>query len=97
MPRFSRRGEIPIACNKLTMFVDIQQNLLYYVVAAWEEDFTGYVIDYGSYPDQQRAYFTLRDARRSASPWIVDAEKLMTISSGPTCHFHFSGFALAGG
>ena len=43
----------------------MQQKLLFYVVAAWETDFTGYVIDYGSYPDQQRPYFTLRDARRT--------------------------------
>ena len=44
------------------MFIDVQAKLLYYVVAAWEDDFTGYVIDYGAYPDQKRAYFTLRDA-----------------------------------
>ena len=30
--------------------------------AVWV-DFTGYVLDYGAYPDQQCAYFTLRDAR----------------------------------
>jgi phage terminase large subunit GpA-like protein len=47
------------------MFVDLQQKLLFYVVAAWEDDFTGYVIDYGAYPDQGRPYFTLRDARRT--------------------------------
>jgi hypothetical protein len=58
-----RRGEAPIACNHLTMFVDVQANLLFFVVAAWEDDFTGYVTDYGSFPDQQRPYFTLRDAR----------------------------------
>jgi phage terminase large subunit GpA-like protein len=40
---------------------------LFYVVAAWESDFTGYVIDYGTYPDQQRLYFTLRDARHTLS------------------------------
>ena len=39
--------------------------LLFYVVAGWEDDFTGYVIDYGTYPDQQRPYFTLRDARHT--------------------------------
>ncbi|TWU54738.1 Phage terminase large subunit (GpA) [Rubripirellula tenax] len=33
--------------------------------AAWEDDFTGYVVDYGSYPDQQRAHFSLRDARHT--------------------------------
>jgi hypothetical protein len=34
-------------------------------VAAWEDDFTGYVIDYGTFPDQQRPYFTLRDIRHT--------------------------------
>ena len=58
-----RRGEVPIGCNHLTMFIDVQQNLLFYVVCAWEDDFTGYVIDYGTYPKQHRPYFTLRDAR----------------------------------
>ena len=60
-----QRGEIPLSCNHLTMFVDVQQKMLFYVVAAWEENFTGYVVDYGSFPDQQRAYFTLRDARQT--------------------------------
>lgn len=32
---------------------------------AWEDDFTGYVIDYGTYPDQRRAYFTLRDVQKT--------------------------------
>ena len=58
-----RRGEVPIGANHLTMFIDVQQSLLFYVVCAWEDDFTGYVLDYGTYPDQHRAYFTLRDAR----------------------------------
>src|SRR5690606_553550 len=57
------RGEVPIGCNHLTMFIDVQQALLFFVVAAWEVDFTGYVVEYGSFPDQQRPYFTLRDAR----------------------------------
>lgn len=59
------RGEVPLAANYLTMFIDVQQKLLFFVVCAWEEDFTGYVIDYGTYPDQKRAYFTLRDATRT--------------------------------
>lgn len=66
-----QRAEIPIACNHLTMFIDVQQKLLFYCVCAWEDDFTGYVVDYGSYPDQKRQYFTLRDARHTlatASP-----------------------------
>jgi len=58
-----QRRIVPVGCNHLTMFVDVQANLLFFVVAAWEDDFTGYVVDYGSFPDQQRPYFTLRDAR----------------------------------
>jgi hypothetical protein len=58
-----QRGEVPIGCQHLTMFVDVQANLLFFVVAAWEDDFTGYVVDYGTFPEQKRPYFTLRDAR----------------------------------
>ncbi|MEO2018303.1 MAG: terminase gpA endonuclease subunit, partial [Fuerstiella sp.] len=56
---------IPLSCNHLTMFIDVQQKMLFYVVAAWEDNFSGYVVDYGGFPDQQRAYFTLRDARQT--------------------------------
>jgi hypothetical protein len=60
-----KRGEIPIGCNHLTMFIDVQGKLLFYCFCAWESDFTGYVVDYGAFPDQQRRYFTLREARPS--------------------------------
>jgi len=60
-----RRGEIPLGASHLAMFIDVQASLLFFVVTAWEDDFTGYVVDYGSYPDQKRPYFTLRDARHT--------------------------------
>ena len=71
--KFNRldRGCISIGCNHLTAFIDIQQKLLYYMVAAWEDNFTGYIVDYGCYPDQHRAYFTLRDARQTL---VTEAE-----------------------
>jgi phage terminase large subunit GpA-like protein len=47
------------------MFVDVQATLLFFAVAAWEDDFTGYLLDYGTFPDQRRPYFTLRDARQT--------------------------------
>jgi hypothetical protein len=58
-----RAGEIPIGCNHLTMFIDVQQKVLFWMLCAWEENFTGYVVDYGSWPEQRRPYFTLRDVR----------------------------------
>ena len=59
------RGEVPLACTKVTMFIDVHDRLLYWCVCAWEEDFTGYVLDYGTFPDQRRGYFTMADARRT--------------------------------
>lgn len=59
------RGHVPLGAGHLTVFVDVQATLLYWLVAAWEDDFTGYVVDYGAYPEQRRPYFTLRDAKRT--------------------------------
>ena len=57
----SCRG-VPVSANHLTMFIDVQKSLLFYVVCAWDDDFTGYLIDYGTWPDQRRRYFSLADA-----------------------------------
>jgi hypothetical protein len=59
------RAVVPLAVNHLTAFIDVQGALLYWAVAGWDEEFTGYVVDYGAYPDQRRAYFQLRDASRT--------------------------------
>jgi hypothetical protein len=56
------KDKIPIDCDKLTMFIDVQKALLFYVVTAWSDDFTGAVIDYGAWPDQKRRHFSLTDA-----------------------------------
>ena len=60
-----QRGVVPMGASHLTMFVDVQGKALFHTVVAWEDDFTGYLIDYGTYPDQGRAYFTLRDVQRT--------------------------------
>jgi len=59
------RGVLPLGAAHLTMFIDVQQKALFWLIAAWEESFTGYVLDYGTWPDQRRAYFTLRDVHRT--------------------------------
>ena len=59
------RRRVPLKCDRLTMFVDVQKALLFYVVIAWAEDFTGAVIDYGSWPDQRRHEYSLADANPS--------------------------------
>jgi hypothetical protein len=56
------RGEIPPAATHLTMFIDVHDRLLFYAVVAWEENFSGHVVDYGTFPDQGRRTYTLADA-----------------------------------
>ena len=62
--RLSRvpRGTVPLgAGDYVTAFIDVQQDILFYLVAAWSSDFTGTIIDYGTEPDQRRHYFGLQD------------------------------------
>lgn len=60
-----KRGVAPLGRDHLTAYIDVQGNLLWYMVCAWSNDFTGDVIDYGTWPDQKSEYFTKRDARRT--------------------------------
>ena len=55
-------GKVPLACDKVTAFVDIQKSLLFYAVVAWNDEFTGAVLDYGAWPDQRRKTFSLATA-----------------------------------
>lgn len=55
--------EIPLSAEHLTAFIDVQQGVLWWAVVAWQQNFTGYVVDYGTWPDQRRTYFVLRDAK----------------------------------
>ncbi|MBI1375814.1 MAG: hypothetical protein GC159_24150 [Phycisphaera sp.] len=64
---------IPLTCNHLTMFIDVQQKVLFWMLCGWEEDFTGYVVDYGAWPPQKRPYFTLRDVRSTIARSVPGA------------------------
>lgn len=59
------RGVVPIGVSTLTSFIDVQGKLLYWAVCGFHDDFTVHVLDYGSYPEQKRPYYTLRDAQRT--------------------------------
>ncbi|MDM4015969.1 terminase gpA endonuclease subunit [Roseiconus lacunae] len=48
---------VPDTATKITAMIDVHLDVLYYGVAAWTDEFTGYVIDYGTWPDQPRRYF----------------------------------------
>jgi len=57
------RTLIPVECNKIVVFIDVHKKLLYYVVSAFGDNFTGSVVDYGVYPPQKGRIFLMRDIR----------------------------------
>jgi phage terminase large subunit GpA-like protein len=59
------RGVVPGWTNKVTAFIDIQHNVLWWMVVAWGEGFRGAIVDYGAHPEQGRRYFAKADARLS--------------------------------
>jgi hypothetical protein len=60
-----QRREVPLSCTKLTMFVDVHRKLLFYCVCGWQEDFTGYIVDYGTFPEQPVRNFAMETAQRT--------------------------------
>ncbi|MDB5294811.1 MAG: hypothetical protein JWO31_794, partial [Phycisphaerales bacterium] len=63
--RLSRvaRGTVPNDASRLVVFVDVQMDLLFWTACAFADDFTGYVVDYGPWPEQSKPYFAAKDAR----------------------------------
>jgi hypothetical protein len=57
------RGRVPADVSRVVAFIDVQKDLLYWMVAGFADDFSGYVLDYGGFPDQKRAYFSYANAR----------------------------------
>lgn len=51
------RGRLPLRAAHATAYIDVHDAILYWVVAAWEADYTGYIVDYGTYPEQPTAFF----------------------------------------
>ena len=56
------RATVPVHATQLVMYIDVQKDLLYFVICAFAEDFTCWVVDYGAFPDQKRRHFALADA-----------------------------------
>lgn len=59
------RGKIPLDHHTLTAFVDVQEKLLFWLVAAWNQSFGGHVVAYGTHPDQKSSFFEAKHAKRT--------------------------------
>ncbi len=61
------RGIVPESATMLTAFVDIQKEILWYVVLASDASFNCSVIEYGGFPEQGSSFFDLTNLRKSLS------------------------------
>jgi hypothetical protein len=76
------RGEIPAECSKLVAFIDVHKEALYWGVGAFEDGYSGTIIDYGTFPDQHRHHFRLNDIRRTLSSLLKSQSMEESIRGG---------------
>lgn len=61
-----RRGHRPDYAGLITIGMDIQQDVIFWLAMGWDKgSCRGHVIDYGAWPEQPKAYFTLLDLRQT--------------------------------
>lgn len=73
---------VPPNCQWVTAFIDVHDRILYWMVCAWERNFTGYVIDYGVFPKQPRATFVQARARPTLKDRFPNRPKEGSIYAG---------------
>ena len=67
---------IPQQCTDITAFIDVQDDLLWFCIISWEKDATGYVIDYGAFPEQKMKYYTNINAKKRLKTTYVHTTDL---------------------
>lgn len=59
------RGQVPLGATQVVAAVDVHKEVLYWIVCAFAPDFTGWVVDYGTWPDQERTWFEQANCPRT--------------------------------
>jgi hypothetical protein len=76
------RGVVPKEAEHVTAYIDVHMRLLYYVAVAWKGDFTGSVIDYGTYPRQPISYYAQQTAPVPMESQLPDSNEDAWIKHG---------------
>ncbi len=78
VPRYT----LPEDCFRVTCGIDIQQDCLYWVTAAWGEGFRGHVMDYGRFPSGQKTIQDLFPAAGEKDAFYLALRTLCPILEG---------------
>jgi hypothetical protein len=64
------RGAIPPDVERVIATIDIQENVLYWMLTGWAPHFTGYVLTWGTWPEQPPGRFTHHNVTRTITQEI---------------------------
>ena len=56
---------VPGYCERIGCHIDVQHHVLFYTIVAASTDFEASIVDYGTWPDQKRQYFAIKESLRS--------------------------------
>jgi len=76
------RGTVPANHHRLTAFIDVQDRVLFWLVASWSDTFGGHVVSYGVYPDQGVTFFEAGSAKRTLAAAANGAGFEAALSAG---------------
>ena len=76
------RGIVPTNAEAITAMIDVHDDILYWCVTAWSGDFTGWVIDYGTFPEQSRVHFKKNERSLHTMPQRFKGRKPAIIAQG---------------
>ena len=55
------KDEVASGSSIVTMFVDVHEKLLYWMVCCWKEDFSGSIMSYGTWPEVHSRNFQMKN------------------------------------
>jgi hypothetical protein len=76
------RGVVPLGHDTLTAFIDVQERVLFWLVASWSQSFGGHVVAYGAHPEQAVSFFEAAHAKRTLSMAANGAGLEASLSAG---------------
>lgn len=70
--RYNRleRRQCPPGIEHVTIGVDVQQRILYWLAMGWDEDGRGFILDYDTFPKQPRPQFTHLNAPSTMDAFV---------------------------
>lgn len=77
-----RMGDVPGEASHIVAAVDVHKAILYYSIAALENDYTGQVIEYGTFPKQPARWFRQADPPVPLSRVFPGLDENATIFAG---------------